>query len=198
MMWRAEAVRQLHHSSWVCLHAFQPRWISQCCIVTFDIAFTWPCYRGNGSDTFLIDILKVVMTILGLAISGLVGADITVTFKVLLWIFLSTLVLKLVIFIASAKHELSVGRGRKTECNMVGNLLEEEDFGNGIKLCSVGCSSPVFFFLVNLHTVELNCKSHHILRKRSQMSPYLENEFLLVARTRQESQKSPLYFLISD
>lgn len=55
--------------------------------MTFHIAFTWPCYRGNGSDTFLIDILKVVMTILGLAISGLVGADTAVTFKVLLWNF---------------------------------------------------------------------------------------------------------------
>jgi hypothetical protein len=51
------------------------------------------------------------MTILGLAISGLVGADTAVTFKVLLWIFLCTLMLKLVIFIASAKHELSVWEG---------------------------------------------------------------------------------------
>jgi hypothetical protein len=61
----------------------------------------------------LIDILKVVMTILGLAISGLVGADTAVTFKVLLWIFLCTLMFKLVIFIASAKHELSLWEGDK-------------------------------------------------------------------------------------
>jgi hypothetical protein len=77
---------------------------------------------------------------------------------------------------------------------MVSNLLEEEDFGNGIKLCLVGCCSPVFFFLVIFHTVELNCKSHHILRKRGQMSPYLENEFLLVASNRQESQKTYFTF----
>lgn len=51
------------------------------------------------------------MTILGLAISGLVGAATAVTFKVLLWIFLCTLMLKLVIFIASAKHELSLWEG---------------------------------------------------------------------------------------
>jgi hypothetical protein len=53
------------------------------------------------------------MTILGLGISGLVGADTAVTFKVLLWIFLCTLMLKLVIFVASTKHELSLWEGYK-------------------------------------------------------------------------------------
>ncbi len=34
---------------------------------------------------------------------------------------------------------------------------------------------------------KINCKSRHILREKSRKSPYLDNEFLLVARTRQES-----------
>jgi hypothetical protein len=37
------------------------------------------------------------------------------------------------------------------------------------------------------------CKSRHILRKKSHISPYLDYEFLLVARTGQDSKnKSPL------
>jgi hypothetical protein len=33
------------------------------------------------------------------------------------------------------------------------------------------------------------CKSGHILRKKGHMSPYLDNELLLVARTRQDYKK---------
>jgi hypothetical protein len=40
------------------------------------------------------------------------------------------------------------------------------------------------------------CKSHHILRERSHMLPYLDNEFLLVAKTRQHSLKN--FTLLSD
>ncbi len=33
-----------------------------------------------------------------------------------------------------------------------------------------------------------NEKSHHILREKCHLSPYLDNEFLLVARTSQDSK----------
>jgi hypothetical protein len=41
------------------------------------------------------------------------------------------------------------------------------------------------------------CKSFHILREKSHMSPSLVNEFLLVTRTRQDSKKILLYCLTS-
>jgi hypothetical protein len=63
-----------------------------------------------------------------------------------------------------------VGRGQKTECNMVGNLLEEEDFGNGIKLCLVGCCTPMFFFLVNFHTGINLQKSPYLELKKSNVT----------------------------
>jgi hypothetical protein len=43
--------------------------------------------------------------------------------------------------------------------------------------------------LPNPEWTQKNCKSHHILRnkKKSHISPYLDNEFLYVATTRQDS-----------
>jgi hypothetical protein len=37
-------------------------------------------------------------------------------------------------------------------------------------------------------------KRGHILRIKSHMSPYVDNEFLLVARTSQDSKKNKIYF----
>lgn len=40
-----------------------------------------------------------------------------------------------------------------------------------------------------------DCKNHHILKKNSHMSPYLDNEFLLVVRIVQEFLKFLFYYL---
>jgi len=66
--------------------------------------------------------------------------------------------------------------------------------------------TSVSFFLTNFQAVAIKkntvrivqtfffrifffCKSGHILRKKGHMSPYLDNELLLVARTRQDYKK---------
>ncbi len=40
--------------------------------------------------------------------------------------------------------------------------------------------------IVERFLLEKNEKSHHILREKCHLSPYLDNEFLLVARTSQD------------
>jgi hypothetical protein len=42
-----------------------------------------------------------------------------------------------------------------------------------------------------------NCKSRHILKKKSHMLPYLDNEFPLIARTKQDSKKDLLLYCLT-
>jgi hypothetical protein len=53
---------------------------------------------------------------------------------------------------------------------MVGNFLEEEDVGNGIKLCLVGCCTYMFFFLVNFHIEIKLQKSPYFEKKKSNVT----------------------------
>jgi hypothetical protein len=39
-----------------------------------------------------------------------------------------------------------------------------------------------------------DCKNHHILKKNSHMSPYLDNEFLFIVNTRQDLKQ--LYLIV--